>query len=33
MREKNVNKIKGCICKITHIVAANSPRLSHLVPT
>ena len=30
---KMVIKIRGCTYKITHIVAANIPRLTHLVPT
>ena len=32
-REKMVIKLRGCTYKITHIVAANTPRLLHLVPT
>ena len=30
---KMVIKLRGCTYKITHIVAANIPRLPHLVPT
>ena len=30
---KMVIKLRGCIYKITHIVAANIHRLPHLVPT
>ena len=30
---KMVIKLRGCTYKITHIVAANIPRLAHLVPT
>ena len=29
---KMVIKLRGCTYKITHIVAANIPRLPHLVP-
>ena len=32
-REKTVIKLRGCTYKITHIVAANIPRLLHLVQT
>ena len=28
-----VIKLRGCTLKTTHIVAANIPRLPHLVPT
>ena len=28
-----VIKLSGCTYKITHIIAANVPRLPHLVPT
>ena len=30
---KVVMKLRGCTCKITHIVTASIPRLPHLVPT
>ena len=29
---KMVTQLRGCIYKITHIVAANIPTLPHLVP-
>ena len=32
MRE-NVIQLRGCTYNISHIVAANIPRLPHLVPT
>ena len=31
--KRNGNKLRGCTYKFTHIVAANIPRLPHLVPT
>ena len=30
---KMLIKLRGCTYKITHIVAANIPRLPHFVPT
>ena len=30
---KRVIKLRGCTYRITHIVAANIPRVPHLVPT
>ena len=31
--EEMVIKLRWCTYKITHIIAANFPRLPHLVPT
>ena len=32
-KRKSVIKLKGCTYKITHIIAANNPRLPKLLPT